>query len=83
MASKQQTDLTFAVFQRSELSIVELAATMVKFEAWEQQNLGAAKTSEERLTLWDDTHNGGRLAGIVQENNHVASRRLRAMVSRG
>jgi len=83
MASKQKTDITFAVFGRSELSAVELAETMVKFEVWEQQNLGSAETSEGRLTVWDHTQNGDRLAGIVQENDRAPSSRMRAMVSRG
>jgi hypothetical protein len=83
MTSKLKTDITFAVFARPELSAVELAETMVKFEVWEQQNLGCAKTSEGRLTVWDHMQNGDRLAGIAQENDRVASSRLRAMVSRG
>ena len=68
-ASKQKTDITFAALLRPELSAVELAVTMMTFEVWERENLGAAKTSEGRLTVWDDTQNGGRLAGIVQEND--------------
>jgi hypothetical protein len=82
VASKQKTDITFAVFLRPELSAVELAVTMMTFEVWERENLGAAKTSEGRLTVWDDAQNGGRLAGIVQENDRVQSSRLRATVSR-
>jgi hypothetical protein len=73
MTSKHKADITFAVFGRSELSVVELAETMVKFEVWEQQNLGLAETSEERLTVWDHTQNGDRLAGIVQENTRGQS----------
>jgi hypothetical protein len=83
VALKQKTGVTFAVFLRPELSAVELAVTMMTFEVWERENLGAAKTSEGRLTVWDDTQNGGRLAGIVQENDRVPASRLRAMASRG
>jgi hypothetical protein len=82
MGPKQKTDITFAVFLRPEISAAELAVTMMKFEVWEHDNLGVAKTSEGRLTVWDETQNGGRLAGILQENNRVQSSRLRAMVSR-
>jgi hypothetical protein len=82
-ASKQKTDITFAALLRPELSAVELAVTMMKFEVWERENLGSAETSEGRLTVWDHTHNGDRLAEIIQENDRVQSSRLRAMVSSG
>lgn len=79
----QKTEITFAIFGRSELSVVELAETMVKFEVWEQHNLGSAETSEGRLTVWDHTQNGGRLAGIARGNDRVPSSWMRAMASRG
>ncbi len=83
MVPKQKTEITFAVFQRSELSPLEIANTMVEFEAWEKNNLGAAETSEGRLAVWDDAENGGSLAGISQDATLVASSRLRAMLTRG
>lgn len=83
MVPKQKTEITFSVFQRSELSPLEIANTMVEFEAWEQDNLGTAETSEGRLTLWDDTRNGGRLAEISRHDTVVASSRPPAMDSRG
>jgi hypothetical protein len=77
MVPKHKVEITFAVFQRVELSPLEIANTMVNFEAWEQDNLGVAETTEGRLTVWDDTLNGGRLAQVSQEENNVASSRFR------
>jgi hypothetical protein len=82
MVSKQKPEVTFAVFQRSELSPLEIANIMVKFEAWEQNNLGAAETSEGRLAVWDETQNGSKLAEIFREDILETSSRLRSMFTR-
>jgi hypothetical protein len=65
--------LTFAVFSLPELSILELATTMAEFEVWEQENFGAGKSSEDRLTVWDATQRGTRLAAMLEEIERAAS----------
>ena len=84
MTLKQKKDLTFAVFRLRGLSLVERIEMLAAFETWEQENLGAATTSEGRLTAWDDAQNGGRLAAIAQEHGcPAASSRPRQMASAG
>lgn len=67
------TGLTFAVFSLPELSILEFATTMAEFEVWEQENFGAGKSSEDRLTVWDATQRGSRLAAMLEEIERAAS----------
>jgi hypothetical protein len=69
----RKTNLTFAVFQRPGLSPMERAEAMTEFEAWEQQHLDAARTSEERLTLWDETQNAARLANLTDEHETLSA----------
>jgi hypothetical protein len=57
-------NLTFDVFERSAQSRIVLAGTIARFDLWEERNLGVAETSEERLRLWDETQNDGRLSAI-------------------
>jgi hypothetical protein len=76
----RKTNLTFAVFQRTELSLRDRANVLIEFDAWEQQHLDAARTSEERLTIWDETQNAGRLAMMMDghENRSATPDRLSA-----
>jgi len=69
----RKTNLTFAVFQRSELSLMDRAKVLVEFDAWEQQHLDAARTSEERLNIWDETRNAGRLANLMNEHETLSA----------
>ena len=79
----RKANLTFAIFQRPELSPIERAKAMTEFDSWEQQNLDAARTSEERLTLWDETQNAGRLANLMGQIPSAAPDRLSARAARG
>ena len=79
----RKTNLTFAVFQRTELSLRDRANVLIEFDAWEQQHLDAARTSEERLTLWDETQNAGRLANLMGQIPSAAPDRLSARATRG
>src|ERR1700683_5724338 len=45
MVPKQKTEITFAVFQRSELSPLEIADTTVTFEVCERNNPGVAQAA--------------------------------------
>jgi hypothetical protein len=64
---RRKTNLTFAVFQRSELSPMDRAKAVTEFDAWEQQHCDAAGTSEQRLAIWDETQNASRLATMSDE----------------
>ena len=69
----RKTNLTFAVFQRSELSLMDRAKLLIEFDAWEQQHLDAAKTSEERLNIWDETQNAARLLNLMNEHKTLSA----------
>ena len=69
----RKTNLTFAVFQRTELSLRDRANVLIEFDAWEQQHLDAARTSEERLTIWDETQNAARLANLMNEHETLSA----------
>lgn len=81
---RRKTNLTFAVFQRSELSLMDRAKALTEFDAWEQQHLDAARTSEERLTIWDETENASRLAMVMDERDtlNATADRLSARAAR-
>jgi hypothetical protein len=80
-----KTNLTFAVFQRSELSLIDRAKLLIEFDAWEQQHLDAARTSEERLNIWDETQNAARLANLMNKHETLsaAPHRLSARAATG
>lgn len=67
-------NLTLAVFESMSHSRVELAGMIARFHVWEERNLGVAETSEERLRLWDETQNHGRLSAIC-DNDRVCEQR--------
>jgi len=62
-----KTKLTFAIFQGSGVLPPEIAQALVKFNLWESCNLTLALSSEERLAIWDQTQNGGRLTVIFDK----------------
>ena len=69
----RKTNLTFAVFQRTELSLRDRANVLIEFDAWEQQHLDAARTSEERLNIWDETQNAARLANLMNKHETLSA----------
>jgi hypothetical protein len=79
MAAKQKRGLTFAVFRLPGLALPKRVETIAVFEGWEHDNLGAAKTSDGRLT--DEINNSGRLAAISERNEPSASSRPGEMAS--
>jgi len=64
---------------------VERAKVVTQFDAWEQQHLYVATTSEERLTIWDETQNASRLAMMMDERESLSATRdrLSASAARG
>jgi hypothetical protein len=76
----RKTNLTFAVFRRSELSLMDRAKVLIEFDAWEQQHLDAARTSEERLNIWDETQNAGQLANLMNEHETLSAVLHRSLV---
>jgi hypothetical protein len=64
-----KTNLTLAVFERTAQSRFDLAGMIARFDLWEKRNLGVAESSEERLRLWDQTQNNGRLSTICEKRS--------------
>ncbi len=52
---------------------MDRAKLLIEFDAWEQQHFDAARTSEERLNIWDETQNAGQLANLMNEHETLSA----------
>jgi hypothetical protein len=59
---------------------MDRAKVLIEFDAWEQQHLDAARTSEERLNIWDETQNAGQLANLMNEHETLSAVLHRSVV---